>query len=653
MDYREVDKFLAQYNNNGEHKINFEHISQSFQTAIKEVDKRIKGEVTPYKTKWNTFNKYLGGGLQKANIYIIGGRPGCLAYGTNVRMFDGSLKQVQDIKEGDLLMGVDSTPRKVESLCRGVQQMYLIKQLNGISYEVNEDHVLSLKRSRTENCYKQGDILNISVKEYLTKSTKFKSNYKAYKTKVEYSDKPTLIEPYFMGLWLGDGTTEGVGITTPDIEIKEYLEDLSNRLSKRLNIYDIPDNKAYTISIRNKKGDKKDSSYQVLLRKEGVLGNKHIPNHYLYNSRTKRLDLLAGIIDTDGYLCKESCFEVTQKKKVLADNIIDLARGLGFRVSCKEKLVNNTLYYRMNISGNIHLIPTRIKRKQAGVCTPNKNHLVCGFDIIPTQVKEYYGFSLDGDNLFLLEDYTVTHNSGKTSLCNRMLFDICEVNSLINTIILYWNFEMPNHQQVIKEVSAKLHITVNQILSAEEQLALEHFNKMKELEKGITSYPIWFHSRTSTAEYIKKVNYQLQGKFPHHTIINIGDHTRLASKSGKQNEKEEEMIHSLMSTARDICVELEGVFIWLSQLNRNIESPDRRATDYVPQLTDLFGADALGQYANVVMIIQRPEIYNIKKYLGEDSKNLLALHILKNRSGEITWLPFEHNLKYNQIVERI
>ena len=70
----------------------------------------------------------------------------CLAKGTQVMMFDGTLKNVEDINVNDLLMGDDSTPRRVLSLARGREQMYWVRQKHGIDYRVNESHILSLKR---------------------------------------------------------------------------------------------------------------------------------------------------------------------------------------------------------------------------------------------------------------------------------------------------------------------------------------------------------------------------------------------------------------------------------------------------------------------------------------------------------------------------
>ena len=74
-----------------------------------------------------------------------------------------------------------------------------------------------------------------------------------------------------------------------------------------------------------------------LLRRYELINNKHIPDEYLHNSRKNRLELLAGLIDTDGYKDK-MCYEITQKTKILADQIVYLARSLGFKATVSEKI---------------------------------------------------------------------------------------------------------------------------------------------------------------------------------------------------------------------------------------------------------------------------------------------------------------------------
>lgn len=126
-------------------------------------------------------------GLQPSDLIIIAGRPSmgkCFGKGTPILMYSGEIKPVEEIQVGDLLMGNDSTPRKVLSLARGQEKMYWIRQNKGIDYRVNESHILSLKHDQNNN------VVNISLTDYFAQTPEFQSSYKGYKSneKLDKSD---------------------------------------------------------------------------------------------------------------------------------------------------------------------------------------------------------------------------------------------------------------------------------------------------------------------------------------------------------------------------------------------------------------------------------------------------------------------------------
>ena len=88
------------------------------------------------------------GGLPIGRLILIAGEPSagkCLGKGTKVKMFDGSIKNVEDVKLGDLLIGHDSNPRMVCNLSKGVDEMYKISQKSGVPYFVNSNHTMVVK----------------------------------------------------------------------------------------------------------------------------------------------------------------------------------------------------------------------------------------------------------------------------------------------------------------------------------------------------------------------------------------------------------------------------------------------------------------------------------------------------------------------------
>ena len=179
-------------------------------------------------TGFHSYDKALGGGLAPGELHILqsGSKKGkCLAIGTMVMMSDGSFRKVEDVLIGEYLMGPGGEAKKVTGTTSGVDQCYEVTQNKGISYTVNKDHILSIRDSRDSKIY------NISAENYFNSGKKFKFNTKGYKAELEFEEKHVSVDPYYLGIWLGDGYTDCcVRVSNPDPEnhlfMAEYAESL-------------------------------------------------------------------------------------------------------------------------------------------------------------------------------------------------------------------------------------------------------------------------------------------------------------------------------------------------------------------------------------------------------------------------------------------
>ena len=138
---------------------------------------------------------------QGGSKIVIIGKPGCFIKGTPIMMYDGTSRPVETIKEGELVMGDDSTPRTVLELCRGMENMYKIQPLHdGMPYIVNETHKLVLRQISTK------EIVEIEVKEYLKKDDCWKALYRIYRNSVDFKEQPITHKPYEMGKLVASGS---------------------------------------------------------------------------------------------------------------------------------------------------------------------------------------------------------------------------------------------------------------------------------------------------------------------------------------------------------------------------------------------------------------------------------------------------------------
>jgi superfamily II DNA or RNA helicase len=243
---------------------------------------------------------------------------------------------------------------------------------------------------------------------------------KGYRVPIHFPYKHVDLDPYVLGYWLGDGNSNVPVITTEDEPVVEYFryycEDLGLRLHQGKDSEFSRSSLHYRMSSNGRKGD---NPMLNMLRKYNLINNKHIPHVYKCNSRDIQLELLAGIIDSDGCL-SHGGYDIIQKNERLLDDIIYVARSLGFAAyknkcekSCMYKGEKKTgTYYRTNIHGEgVEYIPVKLERKKANKRKQIKNVLNTGIKVVKKEVGDYYGFEIDGNRRFVLGDFTVTHNT--------------------------------------------------------------------------------------------------------------------------------------------------------------------------------------------------------------------------------------------------
>lgn len=339
----------------------------------------------------------------------------CHPKGTLIRMFNGSLKSVEKIKPGDLLMGDDSRPRAILSISNGIGDLYEVQpQWAGENWGCNGDHILVLKNTRSK------ETVELTARDYIhkaTSSTRFKHEWKLFRVGVEYAQKPVSIPPYFIGLWIGDGTWCQPCITVADVdhEIASYLESVALEFGLRLYKAKKLGAACQQIFLRglNRRGGKNSLWSEMLKMGLGKKKIKSIPREYLHNDSSVRKDLLAGIVDSDGSKCEEGCYEISCRDSSLKEDVLEIARSLGYSAVAKQKRVKafgvDKLYWRIHISG-AHDLPVLLKRKMS-ISRIKPLGVSTAFSIKPLGVGKYYGFTLDGNHRYLLKDFTVTHNT--------------------------------------------------------------------------------------------------------------------------------------------------------------------------------------------------------------------------------------------------
>jgi superfamily II DNA or RNA helicase len=373
--------------------------------------------------------KYVGspicsGSEEKGNGGILEvpcGRGKCLGKDTKILMYDGTIKLVQDVVVGDQLMGDDSKPRTVLTLARGKEMMYKVNTQKGDGYIVNESHILSLKTSiQLNKNTPKNSVIDMSVVDYLNLPKYYHGRsgpLLGYRVPILFQHHEVKIDPYLLGYWLGDGSSDGTKISTQESSVIKYIVDCFKTKHQSLYLKYTGQQYDYRINSTNKN---KKNILMDFLRDNNLINNKHIPYFYKCNSRQIQLELLAGLIDSDGHY-HDNCYEIIQKNETLLDDIVFLARSLGFSAfkSQRQKTCTNSskgrvtgTYYSTNICGSgLEEIPVKCSRKQAHKRKLIRDCLKYRVSLEPIGIDNYYGFEIDGNHRFVLGDFTVTHNT--------------------------------------------------------------------------------------------------------------------------------------------------------------------------------------------------------------------------------------------------
>lgn len=349
----------------------------------------------------------------------------CLSPSTPVLRFDGDVVSAGEVQEGDKLMGPDGRVRRVLATHSGRSRMVRVVPNRGEPFLVTDDHILTLVRTASGRVYpsdRGGVIVDVSIREWRKWSKSKRHLHKLFHVGVGhfgYARRDELpVDPYLLGALLGDGTMEQYRLllTCPDKEVLVACTKAAARQGVRV-VRGMDGNCPFLRFTKAAKYENDPTVPHVLLAAleelelRGVTAeSKHVPSRYLTAPPEVRLQMLAGLLDTDGHT-HQSTFEFSSKSLQLARDVAFLARSLGLYASAPRPCGPGHAYHRVHIGGDTRCVPLRVVRKHPARRTTRINALRTGFKVEPGPDGPYSGFQVDGDGRFLLGDFTVTHNS--------------------------------------------------------------------------------------------------------------------------------------------------------------------------------------------------------------------------------------------------
>jgi len=247
--------------------------------------------------------------------------------------------------------------------------------------------------------------------------------------------------------------------------------------------------------------------------------------------------------------------------------------------------------------------------------------------------------------------------SGKTLIKDQIIRESFTLNPNDDFRVLEFQFEMVGRTSALREFSSITGKTYKELCSAGSKLSTDIINICHQYAKERVKNPVDIISRPMT---INQMREQVDLYMDYHkgkkTIITL-DHTMLVKRAPYQNNSLD-MLFELGEFFTQCKRDYPCLFITLSQLNRNIDNPDRAVDgkygNYILE-SDIFGSDAMLQHADNLIGINRPAKQKIK-YYGPDryiinSERDLVLHFLKARNGDTRMSFFKGEFEKMQISE--
>jgi len=238
--------------------------------------------------------------------------------------------------------------------------------------------------------------------------------------------------------------------------------------------------------------------------------------------------------------------------------------------------------------------------------------------------------------------------SGKSAFANLLVQDI--FNKHLNpydSMGLYFSLEMPAYQQVVRWYSNAHQIESKKILSSRNPIDISTYESLRGTGTDLEQMNVKFHDVPLHPRAIANTTATAVNRYPKKRIFLIVDHSRLVTGSDEERLRIEELVGYSQILKNKYGV----ISILLSQMNRDIEKERDRTKmgNSLPVMADLFAASAMEQYATTIMLLHRPEMYGLKKFMNQDAKNLLAINVAKQRAGWTGAVLMRSNFPYYDV----
>jgi replicative DNA helicase len=555
-------------------------------------------------------------GFQPSDFIIIAGRPSmgkAQPLDARVKTATG-WKRMGELREGDELASVDGLRSRVGAIFpQGEQSIYRVTFSDGRSTECTRDHLWRVY-------YRAWD----GPRTLTTERVAELLGRKRYRHRLwidapagEYGHNEMLpVDPWLLGALLGDAKLSGSSLVFSTSE-PEMLETLRERAGDEL-------------------AGPTPNPLMDALRGLGLWGlssqEKFIPEVYLSASRGVRLELLSGLMDTDGWVERWGSARFCSTSERLARDVVSLVRSLGGWCSIRARRTTYT-YRGTKHAGrqafvcNIHHVDAKsifqlsVKRDRA-LAAPRRQWRPVFVSVEPVRVAAAQCISVTHPSgLYITDDYVVTHNTA-------FALNIAQhVGVNLRGSVLVLSLEMSAPQLVQRMLCSEAKVDSQAVRTG--YLSSSDWARLTSAAGRLSEARIYIDDSPGLTVLEARAKARRM-KAEHGLDLLVIDYLQLMrGRSNMENRQQEisEISRSLKALAKEINIPV----VALSQLSRAVEARSQR--DFRPQLSDLRESGALEQDSDLILFLYRQSVY--KEDLAPDEANITEVIIGKQRNGPI------------------
>lgn len=464
------------------------------------------------------------------------------------------------------------------------------------------------------------------------------------------------LSPYALGVWLGDGNSATARISTMDPEILRSLEAEGLRVTRVADSISyhlaLPEPEAVPARVcvvcggpssglrRCQTCHKEHGTVQGILRTLGVLNDKHIPVSYLRASAAQRRALLAGLLDSDGYVNSAGQIQFVVTNSRLAEDVHELILSLGYRATMRVKPVKgktpeSSTCYMINFttSDRLFRLPRKADRQVADAQPSTRVRYIV--DVRPIPSRPVRCVEVDNaDHMYLASRSCIpTHNS-------TLGLDFARSAAIKNgmTTVIF-SLEMSRNEITMRLLSAEARVALHAMRSG--MMSDDDWTRLARRMSEVAEAPLFIDDspNMSMMEIRAKCRRLKQRNDLRFVVI---DYLQLMS-SPKKTESRQNEVSEISRAIKLLAKELEVPVIAISQLNRG---PEQR-TDKRPAVSDLRESGSIEQDADMVILLHREDAYERESPRAGEADLIVAKH----RNGPTATVTVAFQGHYSRFVD--